>query len=67
MIDGTTATVIATIGTGTVPMGLGVDPSTHTVYVADIVGVVSVIDGTTNAITATVPVGNTPFGVGVDP
>ena len=47
---------------------MGVDPSTHTVYVANETdGTVSVIDGTTNTVTATIVVGSNPIGVGVDP
>ena len=54
----TTYAVTATIGLGTNPTSVGVDPSTHRVYVANILSNnVSVIDGTTNTVTATISVG----------
>ena len=63
MIDGATNTVTATIPVGSKPIGVGVDPSTHTVYVAnESDSTVSVIDGTTNTVTATVAVGSNPSG-----
>jgi YVTN family beta-propeller protein len=60
--------VTATIGVGSGPVGAGVDPSTHTVYVANESNnenTVSVINGA--AVTATIGVGSQPDGVGVDP
>ena len=64
----TSYTVTATIGTGSYPWGVGVDPSTDTVYVANEgSNSVSVIDGATNTVTATISVGSFPTGVGVDP
>lgn len=51
-------------------LGIGVNPTTNTVYVAATGGVsggVSVISGASNAVVATVPVGNGPDGVGVNP
>jgi len=64
----TTYTVTATIGVGITPEGVGVDPATNTVYVANEGGgSVSVIDGATNTVTATIGVGSEPIGVGVDP
>jgi YVTN family beta-propeller protein len=67
-IDGLTNTVTATIAVGTGPYGVGVDPSTHTVYVPNYgSSSVSVIDEATDTATATIGVGITPPGVGVDP
>jgi YVTN family beta-propeller protein len=53
-------TVTARMGVGKAPYGVGVDPSTNTVYVTnEASGTVSVIDGATNTVTATIvsPVG----------
>lgn len=64
----TTYTVTASIDLNSFPTGVGVDPGTHTVYVAnENSGTVSVIDGATNAVTATIGVGSSPSAVGVDP
>ncbi|HEY6295487.1 MAG TPA: hypothetical protein VIX15_07470, partial [Streptosporangiaceae bacterium] len=63
-----TFTIVTTIPGFSTPNAVGVDPSTHTIYVADSrVGIVSVIDGATNTVTGTIPVGTDPAGVGVDP
>ena len=60
--------VTATIPVGSYPVGVGVDPSTQTAYVANSnSGTVSVIDELTNTVTATIPVGGEPDAVGVDP
>jgi len=60
--------VTATIGVGSNPAEVGVDPATNTIYVANKDGdSVSVIDGTTNTVTATISVGSAPYGVAVDP
>jgi YVTN family beta-propeller protein len=68
VINEATNTVTATIGVGSDPSGIGVDPSTHTVYVTNSgSGTVSVINEATNTVTATIGVGNYPNGVGVDP
>ena len=65
---GPTHWVTATVPVGRDPMGVAVDPGTHTVYVANLGdNSVSVIDGSTRTVTATVPVGKGPFGVAVDP
>jgi YVTN family beta-propeller protein len=64
----TTYAVTATIGVGSGPYGVGIDPSTGTVYVAnEQSNTVSVIDEATGTVTATIGVGNDPVGVGVDP
>jgi len=58
----------ATIGVGSGPDGVAVDPSTGNVYVANYFdNTVSVIDEATNAVTTTIGVGTWPEAVGVDP
>ena len=65
---GLSYSVTGTVAVGSNPFGVGADPSTDLVYVANEgANTVSVIDGTTNTVTATVAVGNGPDGVGVDP
>ncbi len=49
-------TVIATVLVGDEATGVGVNPTTDRVYVANGDGTVSVIDGATNAVIATIPV-----------
>ena len=49
-------TVIATVLVGDEATGIGVNPTTDRVYVANGDGTVSVIDGATNAVIATIPV-----------
>jgi DNA-binding beta-propeller fold protein YncE len=71
VIDGTTNAVTATIGVGIMPIGVGVDPATNTIYVSNEfgdghTGTVSVINGATNTITTTVGVPSIQAGVGVD-
>ena len=66
--SGTPNGVTATITVGTNPRGVGVNPSTNTIYVANYgSNSVSVIDGSTNVVTATITVGTDPYGVGVNP
>jgi YVTN family beta-propeller protein len=61
-------TVVATVGVGSFPVGVGVNPSPGRVYVAnENSNTVSVIDGTTNTVIATIGVGREPRGVGVNP
>jgi YVTN family beta-propeller protein len=69
------ALVTATVTVGTGPIGIGVNPTTNRIYVADegvdssgceFCGSVAVIDGNTNTVIATVPVSG-PLGVGVNP
>ena len=60
--------VVATVVVGSLPYGVGLDPSGHTAYVANYgSNSVSVIDTTTNTLTTTIPTGGGPFEVGVDP
>jgi YVTN family beta-propeller protein len=60
--------VIATIPVGHHPLGVGVNPITNRIYVANYGGdSVSVIDGAANTVSSTVPVGAFPWGVGVNP
>jgi len=71
VIDGTTDTVADTIAlpTGSWPLGIAVDSTTHSVYVADYLGsAVTVIDGSANAVIATVSTGSgsRPRNVAVD-
>jgi YVTN family beta-propeller protein len=60
--------VTATIPVGSNPNGVGVNPLTNRIYVANNGNnTVSVIDGLANAVIATVPVGSGPVGIGVNP
>lgn len=62
-------TVVATINVGARPVGIGVNPTTHKVYVTNATGnSVSVINGATNTVIKTIPVGTKPYyWVGVMP
>lgn len=54
-------TKVATIGAGTEPLAVAVNPVTNKIYVANnSSNSVTVIDGATNTVVAAVPVGNTP-------
>jgi YVTN family beta-propeller protein len=69
--DETTNTNTGGARVGIGPDAVAVDPTTHTIYVANgnrpYVGTVSVIDATTNTVTATVDVGYLPVALAVDP
>ncbi len=53
------------VSVGTAPSGVGINPTTNKVYVANKGGnTVSVIDGASNTVAATVSVGSFPWGVG---
>ncbi|MEZ0367114.1 protein kinase [Mycobacterium sp. pUA109] len=68
VIDTTTNTVTATIKVGEFPMGIAVDPTSHTAYAVNAHDdTVSAIDTTTNTVTATIKVGKLPMGIAVDP
>ena len=59
---------IGTIPTGLDPVGLGVNPFTNRIYVANSSdNTTTVIDGATNTVIATVPVGNVPQDAGPNP
>ena len=60
--------VTATVGVGSYPAAVAVDPNTDTVYVPNSGdSTMSVIDGATNTVRATVAVGSYPSAVAVDP
>jgi uncharacterized repeat protein (TIGR01451 family) len=60
--------VVATVPVGDGPGGVGVNPTTNRVYVANYTSnSVSVIDGASHTVIATVPVSSHPWGVGVNP
>ncbi len=62
-------TVVATVTVGSLPTGVGVNPTTNKVYVVNQnSNNVSVIDGATDTVVgAPIPVGTQPYGVGVNP
>jgi YVTN family beta-propeller protein len=68
VIDTTTNTVVTTVGVGSGPSGVGVDPTVRRAYVANVNDRnVTVIDTTTNTVVgAPIPAGTNPFGVAVD-
>jgi YVTN family beta-propeller protein len=76
IIDGATnTTTTVNPGNGTSEGGLGINPATNRIYVAnygtmpsDTNGnTVTVFDGSTNSVIATVPTGNNPQGLAVNP
>lgn len=59
--------VVTPIAVGDGPGGVGVNPTTNRIYVANSgSNTVSVIDGSTNTVLTTIPVGGGPADVGVD-
>jgi YVTN family beta-propeller protein len=67
VIDGTNNSLIGTIKVGARPQAIGVNSTTHTIYVANTHdNNVSVIDGTNNSVVATVATGNGPYAIAVD-
>jgi len=69
VVDAETRRVVDTIvfAHGKWPGGLAVDPSTHSLFVTNSDGTVSVIDTHTNEVIATVEVGRSPASVAVSP
>ncbi|MBL0057140.1 MAG: beta-propeller fold lactonase family protein [Chitinophagaceae bacterium] len=68
VINTATNTVVATIGVGSMPIGVSVTPDGSKVYVTNYIsGNVSVISTETNTVIATVPVGTNPYGLSVSP
>ena len=63
------ASVVTTIPVGGWPIGVGVNPTTDKIYVANSTdNTVSVIDGTNDTVTGSpITVGRTPWAVGVNP
>lgn len=59
--------VIATIPVGTTPVGVGVNPITNEIYIANEGGTVSVVNGSTNSITSTISVENHARSIAVNP
>src|SRR5467141_1726634 len=58
----------ATIPVGKTPIGVAVDTSTNTVYVANsVTGTISVISALTNKLTNNIAVGAGPYAVAVNP
>ena len=61
-------TVVDTIVVGDYPRGIGVNPQTNRIYVANSGSdSLSVIDGSGDSVIATIGVGNEPWGIGVNP
>lgn len=68
VINGRTDTLDPTFSIGPGNEGIGVDPATHTLYVAKLnLGEVLAIDTRTGAVTANIEVGRFPVGVAVNP
>ncbi len=68
VIDTANNTVGATVGVGSGPVGVAVNPTGTRVYVANLTSrSVSVIDTATHTVAAAVPLGGTPFAVAVNP
>jgi len=68
VINVATSSVVATIGVGSNPNGVCVDPNYNEVYIVNnSSNTVSVINTLTNTVTATIPVGPSPWSVTVSP
>jgi YVTN family beta-propeller protein/predicted outer membrane repeat protein len=60
--------IVATVTVGSGPVGIGVNPTTNRIYVANSASSnVSVIDAANNTVITTVAVGGYPLGIGVNP
>jgi YVTN family beta-propeller protein len=68
VINGASNSVITTIAVGESPYGVGVNPQTSRIYVANsFARCVSIIDGTSNSVIDTIGAGEFPNGVGINP
>jgi YVTN family beta-propeller protein len=67
VINGADSSVIATVGVGAGPQAIGINPVTHTIYVANThSNNVTMIDGTSNSVIATIATGNGPYAIAVN-
>ena len=68
VIDTLNNAVVATLSVGSIPNGVGVDPTVHRAYVANFnSNNVTVIDTVNDIVLTTIAVGINPVGIGVDP
>jgi YVTN family beta-propeller protein len=67
VIDGSSYKVVTTLPVGGNPVAVVVDPSTHTVYVANSLdNTLSVINGSANSVSTTLSVCSLPLGAAID-
>ena len=67
IINGSSNDIIDNIQVGSAPYGIGINPKTNMIYVANSGdNTISVINGITRTIVKTIPVGSTPVGLRVD-
>ena len=60
-------TVVTTIGVGSIPTGVAIDPAGTFAYVSNLGGTVSKIDLDTDTVAATISVGTNPWDVAINP